>query len=106
MSRKSTAMTLEFGIAAFLLLAVFLIAEIWNQSLGFFLNPFQRQVTAAFRDPATQWLILAALVGYFVLFCVLQHRLSPPGKWRRWGNADVWLSALVMLAFLRFPLSK
>ena len=105
MSRKSTAMTLGFGIAAFLLFAVLLIVEIWNQSTGF-LNPINRQVNAALRDPATQWLILAALAGYFVLFCVSEHRLSPPGKWWRLGNADLWLSALFTLALLRYPLSN
>src|ERR1039457_6569046 len=105
MSRKSTAMTIGFGIAAFLLFAVLLTVEIWNQSPGL-LSPMNRQVTAALRDPATQWLILAALAVYFILFCVLEHRLSPPGKWWRLGNADLWQSALVTLALLRYAFSS
>src|ERR1035438_3679708 len=91
MSRKSTTMTLGFGIAAFLLFAVLLMVEIWNLSPGL-LNPIKRPVTAAFGDPATQWLITAALAGYFILFCVSEHRLSPPDKWWRLGNADLLLS--------------
>ena len=105
MSRKSTTMTLGFGIAAFLLFAVLLMVEIWNLSPGL-LNPIKRPVTAAFGDPATQWLITAALAGYFILFCVSEHRLSPPDKWWRLGNADLWLSALFTLALLRYPLSN
>ena len=79
--------------------------EIWIQP-PLFLGPIKQQATAAFRDTATQRLILAALAGYFILFCVLEHRLSPPGKWWRLGNANLWLFALVTLAFLRYPLSN
>ena len=103
MSRKSTAMTLGFGIAAILLFAILLTAETWMLSPGS-LNPVHRQVLAAFRDRATQWLILSALACYFILFCVLEHRLSPPVKWWRLGNANLWLFALVTLALLRYPL--
>jgi hypothetical protein len=102
MSRKATALSPGFGIAAFLLLAVLLIAEIWNLSPGP-VNPIFRQVTAALGDPPTQWLILLALTGYFILFGILEHRLSPPVRWWRPGNADLWLSAMIALALLRFP---
>jgi hypothetical protein len=105
MSRKATALTPGFGIAAFLLFAVLLTAEIWNLSPGP-VNPIKRQVTAALGDPGTQWLILLALAGYFILFCILERRLSPPGKWWRPGNADLWLSALFALALLRFPFAN
>ncbi len=105
MSLKSTAKTLGFGIGAFLLFAILLTVEILNQPPSF-LGRIKQQLTAAFRDPATQWLILAALAGYFILFCVLEHRLSPPGKWWRLGNADLWLSVMVALAFLHYPLSN
>lgn len=99
MNRKPTAMTLGFGIGAFLLFVVLLTVEIWRRSPGL-PGPIGRQVNAAFGDPATQWMILSALAGYFILFCTLEHRLSPPGKWWRLGNADLWLSALVTLALL------
>ena len=105
MSRKSTAMTLGFGVAAIFLFAVLLTAEYCSQSPGS-QGTINRQFNAAFRDPATQWLILLALAGYFILFCVLGHRLSPPGKWRRLGNPDLWLFALVTLALLRFAFSN
>jgi hypothetical protein len=105
MSRKSTAMTLGFDVTAFLLFAVLLTVEIWNLS-PVFAGPMRQQVLAALRDPITQWLILAALAGYFMMFCILEHRLSPPGKWWRLGNADLWLSALFLLALLRYPFSN
>ena len=98
-------MTLGFGIAATLLLGVLLVVEIWNLSPGTF-NPMKRQVAAAFNDLVTQWLILAALAGYFILFCISGHRQSPPDKWWRMGNADLWLSALVALVLLRYPFSN
>jgi hypothetical protein len=104
-SFKQKVLTLGYGVAAFLLFAILLTAELWSQptALG---PPLQQQINAALRDPATQWLILLALAGYFILFCILGHRLAVRGRWWHPGNADLWLSAVFALALIRFPFSS
>ena len=104
MSRKSTAKTIGFGIAAFLLFAVLLTVEIWIQP-PLFLGPIKQQATAAFRDTATQRLILAALAGYFILFCVLEQMVAV-GECQslaiRFGHAGVSALPVIKSEQLRF----
>jgi O-antigen ligase len=47
-------------------------------------------------------MVVLCLACYFIVFLILEHRLSPHGKWWRLGNANLWLAALVGLVLLRY----
>ena len=49
-----------------------------------------------------QWAVIACLVTHFVIFLLVQRRISLAESWWRWSNAELWLCGLIMLALLHY----
>ena len=124
---KSTATALGYGAVPFLLYILLFADSPWGWSSGFF-SSTTVQVTAVFRNPGTQWMVVLCLACYFFLLLFIERRAGFPataaadvsrlhspgtaGRWRRiyarcrssFANPDFWLAALVLLALARYAL--
>jgi O-antigen ligase len=64
-------------------------------------GPLILELKAVFRDPTTQWMVLACAGVYFVAFTVLRMRRTG-SPFRQFGNPDLWLAAMMALAGLAY----
>src|SRR5437016_2389238 len=101
MIRRIMVAALQLGALAFSLAAFLLADEVWGPSSGF-IGSTIGELNAIFRDPTTQWMVLACSAFYFVAFLVYEFRSSPAGISWRLGNPILWLCAFVALALLGY----
>ncbi len=126
---KSTATALGYGAVPFLLYSLLFADSPWGWSSGFFSFTTVR-VTAIFRNPGTQWMVVLCLACDFFLLLFLERRAGFPafvaadasrcdspgtaGRWRRiyarcrvwFATPDFWLAAMVLLALARYALEN
>ena len=70
--------------------------------MGFIL----REVASVCRDSGMQWILVQCLGCYFIMLLILERSLLPHNTGWRLGAANLWLGALVMLAFARYELAS
>ena len=121
MIRKSTSRALKYVAVAFCL-SVFLFADGIGAASPDFIGFALMEITAIYRDSATQWMLVFCLAIYFISFLVLERRIvdaaphpnHPPfrgGKEIRTVfcgnlfNPNFWLAGLVLLALLPYALA-
>jgi hypothetical protein len=98
---KSIATALKLGLVAILLFTLLFADGILRKTPGFF-GSIITEITAVFRDPSTQWMVVLCLACYFILFLILERRLSPHDRLWQLGNANLWLSTSLALVLLRY----
>ena len=113
MNLKSLAMTSKCGVVAFLLFAL-LFADAIGAISPSFIGSFLKEITDVCRDASTQWRLVLCLACYFILLLLLERRFRrsprPEAREKKWlfhrnmFSPDLWLTASVLLALLRFAL--
>jgi hypothetical protein len=122
---KSIPAVLKFSVLVSLLFSFLFADKIWPASLGFW-GAIIRKTAAIFHDPATQWMAVACLAFYIIIFLFVEQRagfypamaagvsrLNAPemtGRSRRiyarcrnfFLNPNLWLATLVALVFLLY----
>ncbi len=125
MNIKSIGVALKFSVLASLLFSFLSSDKIWPASLEFW-GSIIRKTAAIFHDPATQWLAVACLAFYIVIFLFVEQRagflpsmatgvcrfnapeMTGGSRWiyarcrNFFLNPNLWLAALVALVFLLY----
>jgi O-antigen ligase len=106
MFQKSIRMGFQFGAVAFLMFALLLGGYVWRTSTSFW-DSMVGEISAAFRDPSTQWIAVACLGLYVGMFLYLEWKQgdSVRRNWWRPGNADLWLAGSVCMLLGGYSIS-
>ena len=96
MVRESFATLLKTSNVAFLLFVLLFTGGSWEVFPGF-IGSVLKEITAVFRDSATQWMLVVCLAVYFSAFLILERRMNPSAK-----KSSIFLFTFVALCLVSY----